>query len=150
MNFEAMDPTGDNPADRAAEQARIDALIARFFAAFDNRNGRVPLESAITALFAERAVIARHQDGGCELSSPREFAAPRVALLAGGALVDFCEWEETASTRIRGPLAVRSSRYAKAGYCDGKPFRGAGTKLFQLGRFESEWRIVALSWVDDA
>src|SRR3954452_14234629 len=95
------------------EHENIDALIQRFFAAFDNRNGRVPRQELITELFAERAISVAHHDGQCDLYSPSEFAEPRVALLASGELLEFHEWEETSSTQVVGQLATRTSRYAK-------------------------------------
>ena len=131
------------------EQENIDALIQRFFAAFDNRNGKVPRQDLMTELFAERAIIATHHDGHCDLYSPSEFAQPRIALLGSGELVEFHEWEETSSTQIVGELATRTSRYAKAGLHLGAEYAGSGTKFFQLAKFASGWRIVALSWIDD-
>jgi hypothetical protein len=131
------------------EHENIDALIQRFFAAFDNRNARIPRQELITELFAERAIIATHHDGRCELYSPSEFAEPRIALLRSGDLLEFHEWEETSSTQIVGELATRTSRYAKAGLHLGAEYAGRGTKFFQLAKFSSGWRIVALSWIDD-
>jgi hypothetical protein len=131
------------------EQEDIEALIQRFFAAFDNRNGRVPRQELITELFAERAIIATHRDGQCDLYSPGEFAQPRVDMLRSGDLLEFHEWEETSSTQIVGELATRTSRYAKAGLHLGAEYAGSGTKFFQLAKFASGWRIVALSWIDD-
>ena len=63
--------------------------------------------------------------------------------------LDFHEWEETSSTQIVGELATRTSRYAKTGIHLGADFAGSGTKFFQLAKFASGWRIVALSWIDD-
>ena len=131
------------------DQENIDALIQRFFAAFDNRDGRVPRQELITELFAERAIIATHHDGQCDLYSPSEFAQPRIALLRSGDLLEFHEWEETSSTHIVGELATRTSRYAKAGLHLGAEYAGRGSKFFQLAKFASDWRIVALSWIDD-
>jgi hypothetical protein len=33
---------------------------------------------------------------------------------------------------------------------EGKPYGGSGTKYFQLARTADGWRVVALSWIDDA
>lgn len=132
------------------DQENIDDLIRAFFSLFDNRGGRVPLQVEITDLFAEKAVIAKHHGGQCELYSPAEFAQPRVALLKSGALIDFHEWEEEFSTHIVGEIAARTSRYAKSGLHNGAPYAGSGTKFFQLAKFARGWRIVALTWIDDA
>ena len=112
------------------EQENIDALIQRFFSTFDNRNGQIPRQDLMTELFAERAIIAAHHDGHCDLYSPCEFAQPRIALLGSGELVEFHEWEETSSTQIVGELATRTSRYAKAGLHLGAEYRAAAPSFF--------------------
>ncbi|MEP6881546.1 MAG: hypothetical protein ABI866_06110 [Dokdonella sp.] len=127
----------------------IDRLIGDFFAAFDNRGDRTPKQAEMTALFADKAVVAKHEGGICELCSPTEFAAPRVTLLSGGGLTEFHEWEESASTEFAGEIAARTSRYAKAGLYNGAPYGGRGTKFFQLAKVHTGWRIVALTWIDD-
>ena len=133
----------------AREQEAIDALIKRFFSAFDIRQGRAPAGEAMTGCFVGRAIIAKYSGGECEIHTPEEFAKPRVALLAGGDLVDFHEWEESADTQIAGPMAIRTSRYAKSGLYSGKAYAGRGTKFFQLGKSAAGWHILALSWIDD-
>lgn len=132
------------------DRAQIDLLIGAFFAAFDNRDGRVPAKDEMVGLFAGKAIVAKHQGGQIELASPEEFAEPRVSLLKSGELIGFHEWEVSAHTEIHGSLAVRSSRYAKSGLYKGAPYAGAGTKFFQLAKVASAWKIVALSWIDDA
>jgi hypothetical protein len=135
---------------RDSDHPEVDGLIAAFFGAFDNRHGRIPDAGALARLFAETAVVAMHSSGTCTLFTPEEFIAPRIALLGSGELVDFHEWEESQETRIIGSLGLRSSRYAKAGFRDGAAIAGTGTKFFQLARVCDDWKIVALSWVDDA
>ncbi len=130
-------------------QDDIDSLIRCFFAAFDNRNGRTPIFDKVIDLFADKAVIAKHWSGQCEIYSLEEFAMPRVVLLGSGDLTEFHEWEETSSTQIAGGIASRVSRYAKSGLYFGKAYVGTGTKFIQLVRFVYGWRIVALSWIDD-
>lgn len=131
-------------------QSEIDTLIAAFFAAFDNRDGRVPKEDEVTRSFSEMAAITVHRDDRSEVLSPIEFAEPRISLLTSGVLVDFHEWEDSSSTEIVRAIAVRRSRYSKNGTHNGAPYSGSGTKFFQLARFSDGWRIVALSWIDDA
>ena len=65
------------------EQENIEALIQRFFAAFDNRNGRISRQDLMTELFAERAIIATHHDGHCDLYTPSEFGHNPVLLYLG-------------------------------------------------------------------
>ena len=133
-----------------SDQAQIDALIAAFFAAFDSRKGRAPDPERLARMFAEQAVVAMHQASGCLLYTPQEFIAPRVALLKSGDLVEFHEWEDSATTQVMGSLGVRTSRYAKSGVRNGDSFTGTGTKFFQVARMAGGWKIVALSWIDDA
>ncbi len=128
---------------------QIDALIGEFFRAFDNRAGARPTAAAMVALFAGRAVICRHAGAACEFYSPLEFAQPRAQLLGGGTLREFHEWEVDATTTLRGPIAMRVSRYAKDGLLDGAAYGGSGSKVFQLSRLEGRWRILCLSWIDD-
>ena len=133
-----------------AAHASIDALTGRFYSVFDNRSGRVPELAELCALFAPRAVIATHSGAGPVINTVDDFGRPRIELLRSGRLLDFHEWETGAETQVLGTLAARRSRYAKRGQMEGRPYAGAGTKFFQLALLESAWRIVALSWIDDA
>jgi hypothetical protein len=126
----------------------IDALVARFFSAFDNR-AATPTIADVVGCFADKAVIARHDSSGTQLYTPAEFAAPRIDLLAGGSLRDFQETETESTTHVTGGIATRTSRYVKSGLLDGSPYAGAGTKLFHLVRLDCGWRISSLAWVDD-
>ena len=129
--------------------AAIDEVIGVFFAAFDNRDGRVPTIDRFDSLFIQTAVVASHSASAVSICTVKEFAQPRISLLCSGRLVSFSEWETEAETTVLGSLAVRRSRYSKSGQLDGLPYRGVGTKFFQLALVADEWRIVALSWADD-
>jgi hypothetical protein len=129
--------------------AAIDAVIGAFFAAFDNRDGRVPTIDIFDSLFIPTAVVASHTASAVSICTVNEFAQPRIALLGSSRLVSFSEWETDAQTTVLGSLAIRRSRYAKSGQLDGLPYGGVGTKFFQLALVADEWRIVALSWIDD-
>ena len=76
-------------------------------------------------------------------------AAPRQALLTGGTLVDFHEWELSGRTELFGDIAHHWGSYAKAGTQDGVPFTGRGMKTLQLVRMPSGWRISAAAWDDE-
>src|SRR5579871_1944087 len=132
----------------AQDRADIDALIARFFGAFDNRNGRVPTLDELAALFAPGAIVVCDTGTHSAHWTVAEFAAPRVRLLTGGELVDFHEWETSASTRLLGAIATRDSAYRKHGTLRGEPYAGSGRKFFQFGRFAQGWRISAVAWSD--
>lgn len=133
----------------SSDRESIDRLIAAFFASFDNRDGGKPTLSRILGCFAEKAVIARSGAFATQLYTPTEFAVPRIDLLESGALLDFHEAEDSSSTTILGKLAIRTSRYRKAGILRGEPYVGAGTKCFQLVSVDSGWRILSLAWADD-
>lgn len=132
-----------------SDSAAIDAVIGRFFAAFDNRDGRRPTADIFGSLFAPGAVVAAHGAAGVVVSNVEDFARPRIELLSSGRLLDFSEWETWAENTVMGSLAIRRSRYSKQGRLDGQPYAGSGTKFFQLARSQEGWRIVALSWIDD-
>lgn len=134
---------------RMAPEA-LESLVRAFYAAFDNRGGRVPTVDSVTSLFADRAIIAMRKGDGFEFATPRQFALPRVELLIGPSLKDFHEWETANETRVDASLAVRTSRYEKRGTMDGQPYAGTGTKSFNFIDVEGRWRILSLAWADDA
>lgn len=136
------------PYELTIPPAGLDHLIARFFAAFDNRNGRIPRRQELTALFVEGAVIVHAAGGKTSALSVADFAEPRIALLTSGRLAGFHEWETTSSTQVFSPFAIRTSQYEKSGLLDSKPYGGGGTKIFQLVNLEGRWRIVSLCWYD--
>jgi hypothetical protein len=129
--------------------SELDPLVLAFYSAFDNRDRRLATIEAVTSLFAPQAVIAKRGPSGFELSTPEEFARPRVALLNGPALVDFHEWETSSESRLESDLALRSSRYEKAGTIKGESYAGKGTKFFQFIRLDGGWKILSLAWADD-
>jgi len=131
-----------------AERA-IDDLIGRFFAAFDNRDGRAPASDDLVSLFLDTGIVVRHSGTSVQACSVEDFARPRIDLLTSGALHDFHEWETMSTTGIFGGIATRTSRYCKSGRLHGEPCDGSGTKLFQLVRLAGGWRISSLTWEDD-
>ena len=130
-------------------QDNIDALIARFFSVFDNRDGAKPHLADLTGCFTEKATIVRRFNTGTELYTVGEFAAPRIELLTQGALLEFHEWEISAATQIFDGIAARISRYCKTGLLHGNDYSGSGTKCFHLADMGFGWRISYLAWVDD-
>jgi hypothetical protein len=130
-------------------QDKIDTLVARFFAAFDNRNGVRPDLARVSECFADKATIVRHGNAGAELYTVGEFANPRIELLTHGSLLHFNEWEVSATTQIFDGIAARTSRYRKSGLLNGNEYSGSGTKCFHLVELGVGWRISSLAWVDD-
>lgn len=128
----------------------IDRVIAAFFAAFDNRSGAAPGLAALPGLFLPGAIIVKRAAGVAEAMTVDQFIAPRAALLTGGRLVDFHEWETEAETTLADGLALRVSRYRKAGVMDGAAMAGGGRKHTSLVRTEAGWRIASVTWEDNA
>ena len=133
----------------ALAKDRIDTLVARFFSAFDNRNGVRPDVASVTDCFTEKAIIVRQASTGAELYTVGEFTNPRIALLTQGKLLDFNEWEISSTTQIFNGIAARTSRYSKSGLLNGNDYSGSGTKCFHLVELGLGWRIASLAWVDD-
>ena len=127
----------------------IDALIARFFSVFDNRDGATPRLADLEECFTDKATIVRRSAAGADVYTVSEFGLPRIALLTEGELRGFHEWETSATTQMFAGIATRTSRYSKSGTMDGKPYAGSGTKCFHLVDLGAGWRISALAWVDD-
>lgn len=134
---------------KAEDRAAIDALAARMYAAFDNRDGRVPDLDGLREVFLPGCTICKAIPGQEQVQSLDEFIDQRRPLLAQGRLVDFSERETDSRTRIDGNIAGRRGLYAKSGVLDGTPFRMHGAKQMQFVRIEGRWWISALAW-DDA
>lgn len=130
------------------DRAAIDALAARMYAAFDNRNGRVPDLDSLRDVFLPRCTICKAIPGQEQVQSLDEFIEQRRPLLAQGRLVDFAEWETDSRTSIFGNIASRESLYEKSGVLDGTPFRTRGAKQMQCVRLDGRWWIGALAWDD--
>lgn len=127
-------------------EEQIDAVVAAFYAAFDNRGSRVPAAEGVLALFAAEATITRVAGDDVETWNAQQFVAPRIAILTDGTLRDFHEWETESSTTVSGSIAARWSTYEK----ESAGSRGRGTKLLHLRRVGERWLISALLWEDVA
>lgn len=132
----------------ATPNPEIEALIAAFYAAFDNRAGRAPDAVALRALFTDGATITRAAPGQAETWSAEAFIAPRVAMLTDGALQAFHEWEVTAQTTVLASTASRWSTFKKLGVLNGAPYRGGGHKFILMHRQAGRWRIASILWED--
>jgi hypothetical protein len=139
--WRAARPAGD-------DGAQIDALVGRFFAAFDQRRG-VPAVASLPALLLPGAAVTIVTAAGVATTDVRGFVAPRAELLFGPRMRDFAEQEVEQMTRIDGDLAQRWLRYRKHGVLDGAPFTGSGRKALQLVRTPRGWRIASVAWRDD-
>lgn len=133
----------------AADFAEVEELVRAFFAAFVSGSDAGPRMEALRRLFIAEAVIVRTCGSEPEAYDLDGFIAPREALLSGGRLVDFREWELSGRTEVFGDLAHHLSTYAKSGIQDGQPFTGRGVKSIQCVRTSRGWRISAAVWDDE-
>lgn len=133
----------------AADQDVIAGIVRTFFAAFSSGPDSAARLEELRAVFLPEAVIVRTCGGEPAVYDLDSFIAPRQALLSGGALVDFSEWELRGHTEIFGDIAQHFGSYAKAGVQDGTPFTGRGMKTLQFVRTSAGWRISAAAWDDE-
>ena len=126
----------------------IDKLITGFFDCFDNRISQIPDFEHFSGHFVKDSVIGKRTDADVILWSLDEFWQPRNEQLKGRRLKQFHEWETDAETSIFNGIATRKCYYEKAGFLDGQPYAGMGTKCFQLALTPDGWRIIYLLWED--
>jgi hypothetical protein len=131
-----------------ADRAAIATVVRTFFAAFTSGDGLQAQLDALQDLFLAGAVIVK-TCGDLTVYDVEGFIAPRRALLSGGTLTDFSEWEVDGRTEVYGDIAHHFCRYAKAGVQEGVPFTGRGSKTLQLVRTSAGWRISAAAWDDE-
>lgn len=134
---------------QTADNAAIDALAARLYAAFDNRDGWAPDLDSLREVFLPQCTICKAIPGQEQVQSLDEFIEQRRPLLTQGRLIDFSERETDARTWVAGNVAGRESLYEKSGVLDGIAFHASGAKQMQFVRLDGRWWISALAW-DDA
>jgi hypothetical protein len=133
----------------ALDQQEIADIVRTFFAAFTSGPDSAARLDALRAVFLPEAVIVRTGGGEPAIYGVDSFIAPRQALLSGGTLVDFSEWELRGHTEIFGDIAQHFGSYAKKGIQDGTPFTARGMKTLQFIRASVGWRISAAAWDDE-
>jgi hypothetical protein len=133
----------------ADDRAAIAEVVRTFFAAFTSGPDIVARLAALKEVFLPGAVIVRTCGGEPTVYDPDSFIEPRQALLSGGALVNFSEWELSGHTEVFGDIAQHFCSYAKEGVQDGAPFTGRGMKTLQFVRTSAGWRISAAAWDDE-
>ncbi len=138
-----------SPAGDAANHAEISRLVTTFFAGFTTGPDVAARLDALREAFLPQAVIVRTCGLEPAVYDIDGFLAPRKALLTGGSLQQFREWEVSGRTQLFGDIAQRFSSYAKAGVQDGRPFSARGMKTLQFVRTPAGWRISAVAWDDE-
>ncbi|MGZ4601058.1 MAG: DUF4440 domain-containing protein [Oryzihumus sp.] len=132
-----------------ADRAAIADVVRTFFAAFTSGPDSADRLDALRGVFLPEAVIVRTCGLVPAVYDVESFIAPRQALLSGGTLVDFREWEVRGRTEVFGDIAQRFCSYAKSWVQDGTPFTGRGMKTLQLVRTADGWQISAVAWDDE-
>lgn len=128
----------------------INALVERFFNLFTNTQGNEPQVDQIKQMFIERGIIINVTSTPTQIYSLDEFIAPRKAWLSDGTLTEFLEWETSHNTSIFGNIAQRYVNYQKSGYLKGQYFETKGVKNIQLIKTTGQWKIVSVTWHDEA
>jgi hypothetical protein len=133
----------------ATDRAEIEGIVRAFFAAFTSGPDSSTRLDTLRSMFLPQAVIIRTCGMEPVVYGVEGFITPREALLSGGTLVDFREWELSGCTDLFGDIAHWFGTYAKAGVQDGAPFTGRGMKSLQFVRTSEGWRISAAAWDDE-
>ena len=144
-----MSNNGTPYLDVDSDRAAIADVVQTFFAAFTSGPDSAARLDALRQAFLPEAVIVRTCGAEPAVYSVDSFIAPRQALLSGGTLVDFSEWQLSGHTELFGDIAQHFCSYAKAGVQNGTPFTGRGMKTMQFIRTSAGWRISAAAWDDE-
>jgi hypothetical protein len=123
-------------------------LLREFFRAVSFEPGGRPGYDAIHDLFVPGGLLVK-AIGAPEVSTVRDFIAPRLALVESGALSEFHESERSGATQEFGNVAQRWSVYDKRGVQDGVAFAAAGRISTQFVRTPSGWLITSMAWDDE-
>ncbi|WP_377322754.1 DUF4440 domain-containing protein [Pimelobacter simplex] len=140
------------PEVSTSDRAAVEAVVARFFAAFVSGPDAAERAADLRAVLLPQALVVRTDPAdpaGPTTYDVEGFIAPRVALLASGTMTDFREWVVAGRTDLAGDVAQHWCTYAKSWHQDGAEVTGSGTKSIQLVRTADGWRISAVAWVDD-
>ena len=127
----------------------LDALAAAFFEAVSFEPGGAPPYGNIHGLFIEAGLLIKNTASTPEISTVAGFIAPRQALVDGGALTRFREWELSEHTQVFGNIAHRYSAYGKAGTQAGKDFEARGVISTQFIKTPEGWKMSAMAWDDE-
>jgi hypothetical protein len=132
-----------------SDEHAIDALTAKFFAAFTNSGGTARDIDTLYDLFAPDARIIANIGANPKAMDVGGFVEPRRTLLADGSFADFCEREVSSQTEIFGNIGHRFSRYCKSWIASGERREGRGAKSLQFLRAPGGWKIASLVWDDE-
>ena len=127
----------------------LDRLTAEFFHAVSFESGETPSYENIQALFIETGLLIKNSATTPEISTVRQFVAPRQAMVASGELTRFRESELSETTEIFGNIAHRFSAYEKSGTLKGVSFQARGMISTQFVSTPEGWKMSAMAWDDE-
>ena len=130
-------------------KAELDRLTAEFFRAVSFESGQRPPYENMHTIFIEAGLLIKNSASIPEISTVRQFLAPREAMVAAGELTEFRESELSETTEIFGNVAHRFSAYAKSGTLKGLPFKARGMISTQFVLTPAGWKISAMAWDDE-
>ncbi len=130
------------------EKLKIDRLVKKFFSSFTNKNSKPQLH-ILHQTCLDQVTIVKNTNGQCETYDLQNFITPREELLTNGMLQDFEEYELEEKTTITRHIAQRVSHYQKNGNLNGRKFSEKGSKMFQLVKTNTEWKITNVIWDDE-
>jgi hypothetical protein len=127
----------------------LDRLTAEFFHAVSFESGETPPYENIQPLFVEAGLLIKNSGTTPEISTVRQFLAPRQAMVASGELTRFRESELSETTDIFGNIAHRLSAYEKSGTLNGVSFQARGMISTQFVLTPEGWKMSAMAWDDE-
>jgi hypothetical protein len=127
----------------------LDRLTAEFFHAVSFESGEIPPYENIQTLFIEAGLLIKNSATTPEISTVRQFVAPRQAMVASGELTRFREFELSETTEIFGNIAHRFSAYEKSGTLKGLSFQARGMISTQFVLTPAGWKMSAMAWDDE-
>ena len=130
------------------DKLKIDKVIKKFFSAFTN-NGIKPRLNLVYDTCLDAAILLKNTNGMCEVYDLQSFITPRAELLTNGTLQNFEEYEVDEKTVITRNIAQRFSQYQKEGILNGNHFSEKGSKMFQMVKVNTAWKICNVIWDDE-
>ncbi len=128
------------------DRLEVELLTRQFFGVFTKKGLKRPRLRWLEKLCLPKALFIKCTGYKPEIFNLRTFAATRRAILEGGELAEFAEFETSGETKIAGGIAQRFSFYEKSGIRDGAAFEEKGAKTFQFVKTAAGWRISAVAW----
>jgi hypothetical protein len=131
------------------DREAVATLVRTFFEAFTSGPDVHQRLDALPELFLPGAVIVRTCGLEPAVYDVASFIEPRRALLTGGTLTDFREWELDGHTELFGDIGHHFCSYAKEWREGETHHTGRGMKTLQLVRTAGGWRISGAAWDDE-